>query len=223
MSTFQPVENPSLVERVVQELRAAIVEGRLQPGERLSDVQLGSALGVSRAPVREAIRKLAATGLIREEARRGAFVADLDPDTVHHVYDGRRAVEGFAADALARSPQHADAGARLVELADGMAGASTRGKAAALTADLEFHAQLVRLVGNPWLDRLHAVLADQMQLIMAVDSAAWPLADRDDMSRRHRPIGEAVAAADPAAAVTAVRRHLDDAEREFARHAFPPA
>jgi DNA-binding GntR family transcriptional regulator len=224
MSAFEPVESPSLVERVARELRAAIVEGRLQPGERLSDVHLGEALGVSRGPVREAIRKLAATGLIREEARRGAYVADVDRATVHHVYDGRRALEGFAAATLARSAQHEAAGERLVAAAEGMRAASLAGKPAILAADLEFHGLLLRLVGNPWLDRLHGVLADQMQLMMAVDGAAWSRADPQEMTRRHRPIGDAIVAGDPDGAVAAVLRHLDDAEREFAgRHVQRPA
>ena len=71
-------DHSSLHDRVVTELRQAILSGRLKPGERLVEGRLADELGVSRNPVREAIRALASEGLIEVTARRGAAVARMD-------------------------------------------------------------------------------------------------------------------------------------------------
>lgn len=78
------------------QIRAWILNGRLKPGERLHQDQLAVALGVSRMPVREAIRQLAAEGLVQMFPHRGAFVSSLDPDEIRELYEVRAALEGLA-------------------------------------------------------------------------------------------------------------------------------
>jgi DNA-binding GntR family transcriptional regulator len=78
------------------QIRAWILNGRLKPGERLHQDQLAIALGVSRMPVREAIRQLAAEGLVQLFPHRGAFVSSMDPDEIRELYEVRAALEGLA-------------------------------------------------------------------------------------------------------------------------------
>ncbi|AOY75184.1 GntR family transcriptional regulator [Clostridium formicaceticum] len=86
-----------LRELVFQHLREAILEGKLEPGRRLMEMQLAEELGVSRTPVREAIRKLELEGLVMMVPRKGAYVADVSVRDVMEVLEIRGALEGLAA------------------------------------------------------------------------------------------------------------------------------
>src|SRR5258705_3795641 len=84
----------SLHDQVVAELRQAILSGRLKPGERLIEGRIADELGVSRNPVREAIRALASEGLIEVTARRGAAVATMTEQEARETIEVRALLEG---------------------------------------------------------------------------------------------------------------------------------
>jgi len=92
----------SLHDQVVTELRQAILSGRLKPGERLVEGRLADELGVSRNPVREAIRVLASEGLIEVTARRGAAVATMTEQEARETIELRALLEGQNARLAAR-------------------------------------------------------------------------------------------------------------------------
>ena len=81
---------------VFNTLRQAILRGELQPGERLMEIQLAQRLGVSRTPVREAIRKLELEGLVLMIPRRGAEVAEITRQDLEDVLEVRAALEELA-------------------------------------------------------------------------------------------------------------------------------
>ena len=87
---------------VFENLREAILEGRLRPGQRLMEVQLAEQLGVSRTPVREAIRKLELEGLVIMLPRKGAYVANMSLKDVIDVLEIRASLEGLAASLAAQ-------------------------------------------------------------------------------------------------------------------------
>jgi DNA-binding GntR family transcriptional regulator len=90
--------DPGLIrDRVVDALRDAIIAGRLKPGERIRERELVSLLGVSRSPLREAIRILETEGLITSLAYRGARVSELSATDLHDMLDVRIMLESFAA------------------------------------------------------------------------------------------------------------------------------
>jgi DNA-binding GntR family transcriptional regulator len=95
-------EHSPLHDRVVRELRQAILSGRLKPGERLIEGHLAEELGVSRNPVREAIRALASEGLIEVTARRGAAVATMTEQEARETIEVRALLEGQNARLAAR-------------------------------------------------------------------------------------------------------------------------
>ncbi|EOD01690.1 GntR family transcriptional regulator [Caldisalinibacter kiritimatiensis] len=82
---------------VFETLKSAIIEGQLKPGERLMEVQLADKLGVSRTPVREAIRKLELEGLVIMMPRKGAYVADVSLKDIMNILEIRASLEGLAA------------------------------------------------------------------------------------------------------------------------------
>src|SRR5436190_13925962 len=91
-----PVENLTLWQRVYDHLRAEILSGRLEPGAELAEVALSEQLGVSRGPLREAIGRLAAEGLVTVRPRRGAVVRSLSKEEFLELYQVREALETMA-------------------------------------------------------------------------------------------------------------------------------
>src|SRR5690242_1140119 len=91
-----PVENLTLWERVYDYLRGEILDGRLEPGTELAEVPLSEQLGVSRGPLREAIGRLAAEGLVTVRPRRGAIGRSLSEEEFLELYQVREALEGMA-------------------------------------------------------------------------------------------------------------------------------
>src|SRR5881628_3303257 len=124
-------DHPSLQEKVYDHLKQAILAGEIQPGERLLETRLAESLGVSRIPVREAIRKLERDGLIVVYPRRGVYASPLGPRDVDEVYAIRAVLEGLAARLAAehRTEQHL---ARLDEIVADMAEQADRGESVGL-------------------------------------------------------------------------------------------
>src|SRR5579864_4335379 len=91
-----PLENRTLWERVHEFLRDEIMADRLPPGTELQEVALAEALGVSRGPVREALGRLSAEGLVSIRPRNGAVVRSLSKDEFIEAYQVREALETFA-------------------------------------------------------------------------------------------------------------------------------
>ena len=92
-STAKTSPAPDLTLRATDELRELIAFGRLSPGEQVRQEDLATRLGVSRSPLREALRTLEQEGLLQHEPRRGYFVARLDPDELSQVYRMRELLE----------------------------------------------------------------------------------------------------------------------------------
>ena len=148
--------DPGLIrERVVDALREAIVAGRLKPGERIRERELVSLLGVSRSPLREAIRILETEGLITSLAHRGARVSELSATDLHDMLQVRIMLESFAARLfIERLDEQA-----LQKMEQQVARARAAGYQVDLQANfdlgLEFHDLLVAASGNRKVVQLH--------------------------------------------------------------------
>ena len=81
-----PISRPTLHEQVAQQLREMLVEGRIAPGAKLNERELSEVLKVSRTPLREAIKMLAAEGLVELLPNRGAISVELSESDVHHTF-----------------------------------------------------------------------------------------------------------------------------------------
>ena len=157
------LENRTLWQRVHEHLRDEILSNRLQAGSELQETALAEALGVSRGPIREALGRLAAEGLVTVRPRRGAEVRALSKEEVLEAYQGREALEALAVRlAVPRLTQ--DDLARLQRLTDEMAACAQRGAVDAFfEANLDFHEAIVEASSNRTLRELYRHLVRQMR------------------------------------------------------------
>jgi DNA-binding GntR family transcriptional regulator len=200
------VEQRSTTEQVLQELRAAIIDGRIGPRAPLREVALAEVFGTGRSAIREALRALHQEGLVVSERNRGTWVRELSPADVIDVYRAREAIETAAvAAALERGDvdlvplRRAFDELRMVSDRDGFESPSQ----ALIAADIDFHRTLVALARSPRLSRAHEPLAAESQMLLN-----WhPVYSGSDYVDDHLGLLDAFAGPGDAA-VAAVRHHL---------------
>lgn len=156
------VENLTLWQRVYEHLREQILAAELLPGTELQEVALAEQLGVSRGPIREAIGRLAAEGLVTVRPRRGAVVRSLSKDEFLELYQVREALEMMAVRLAVPRLGQAEI-ARLEELIAAMDDHAAQGRVAEFfEANVAFHATLFEASGNGRLQELYGQLLGQM-------------------------------------------------------------
>jgi DNA-binding GntR family transcriptional regulator len=188
-------------EAVRDQIEALVLAGELRPGDRLVERRLAERLGVSRVPVREALRQLLHEGLAEERATRGMVVRTLDPDDVEALFEVRSALEEVA---LARVVEHAgdadlDRLAEVVAEADAAIGRGDPGSARA--ANARFHAVLLDLAGPVLTAVMEPVAGRMLRLLSQHDD---PAAMNDD----HRALLAALRDRDAEGARRHGREHL---------------
>ena len=147
---------------VFNTLRKAILRGELKPGERLMEIQLANKLGVSRTPVREAIRKLELEGLVLMIPRKGAEVADISEKSLKDVLEVREALEELAA-RLACDKITKEGINRLKEAAQDFCSALKSNDITQMAeADVRFHDVICNATENQKLGQLLNNLREQM-------------------------------------------------------------
>ncbi len=200
-----------LREVVASQIRLMILDGELSPGQRLVEGHLAERLGVSRNPVREAMRSLEATGLIEVVPRRGAHVCAIDRLEVHHIQQIRILVEGYAVEQAAVL-QDPDAIEKIRQCMDEGRSATERGDA--VTAALchrEFHIAVEKAAGIPFLQQVLDPLRQQTELVFSVVTDS-----RGDITwEEHEAIYDAIAAGDAPRAREMSRRHIVNALESF--------
>ncbi|WP_329084618.1 GntR family transcriptional regulator [Streptosporangium sp. NBC_01469] len=202
------LKHPSLVELSMRRLRHEILSGALAPGERLIEEQLTQRFGISRAPLREALRSLGQQGLVEHLPRRGARVTELTRDDVDELFGLRDVLERYAVEtALPLSGAH-DMTA-LGEALEGMASAVRLDNPLGENeAHRRFHVALVALAGHRQLLMAYEPVILKLQLYMAANlrREAEQRAPSEGVER-HRRLFEAIASGDPATVLDALSRH----------------
>jgi DNA-binding GntR family transcriptional regulator len=163
------VGRASMTERVLRELRDAIVDGRIAQGEPLREVSLAQTLGTGRSSVREAVRQLVQEGLVEYEAHRGAFVRVLSLADRLDVYVAREAIETGAARQILESEVRVDFSRLRAALEDLQKAARDQDRVtdAVIAADICFHEELVRLAASPRLSRAHDTLVAETRMLLS--------------------------------------------------------
>ena len=193
---------------IVERLREDILAGRLAPGARLIECDLTARFGVSRGPVREALRRLAAEGLIEHWPNRGALVRRLSVRAIRELFQIRIEMEALAA-RLAASREDDEARVRFTDAIRPILSDAPRRAPRYLAENAAFHDALMTLSGNLHLRELATRL--HLPLIMAqVGDILTPEMLRESV-REHRAIAKAVLARDPEAAAAHMRAHLERA------------
>lgn len=204
-----PVVQETTPALIARQLRRAIGEGELVPGQQLNEAELSRRLGVSRGPLREAMQRLAQEGLLVSIRNRGVFVIEVTDDDVRDMYLARTAVERAAA---ARAIQvHAEhACDQLLEVVGTMADAVEADDADGLTeADVTFHALLVALAGSPRLSRMHTTL--MVETRMCITALETRYASQSIRLEEHRRIAEAIGRSDVERVEKLLLDHMEDA------------
>ena len=210
---MEPVPAPGTLqgettyERLCEEIRS----GKLPPGSRLRETEIAERLAVSRTPVREAIRRLEADGLVDHLPRSGAVVRKLEYPELMELYEMRTVLEGTAARLAARAASPVEL-EELVAINDEMRAAAGRPEVV-IGLNRQFHKLLLDAARNRFLLRAMATVENTL-LILGSSSMAKPDRAREAVDE-HREVLDALPARDGAAAEAAMRRHMERAQ--FAR------
>ena len=210
MNEFLPLRDV-----VFNTLRRAILTGELKPGERLMEIHLANRLGVSRTPIREAIRKLELEGLVTMIPRRGAEVAQISEKSLQDVLEVRRALDALCT-ALACERITAEGKNALKKACDNFEEATkTRDAVTIAEADVAFHDIIVQATGNQRLIQMINNLSEQMyryRFEYIKDSS-----QHERLVEEHRVIYRSIVQKDKETASQAAKTHIDNQEKSIIR------
>lgn len=200
---------------VFNTLRKAILTGELKPGERLLEIHLANQLGVSRTPIREAIRKLELEGLVIMMPRRGAEVAQITEKGLRDVLEVRRALDALCAE-LACDRITEEEKQKLKDACDRFEKATVTGDATVIaTADVALHDIIVEATRNQRLIQLINNLSEQMyryRFEYIKDEN-----QHNHLVEEHRMIYESIVHCDKEGAAKAAKLHIDNQEKSIIR------
>lgn len=204
-----PAPNSStLSASIVATLKDRIIAWRYPPEHRLTEYGLCKEFGVSRSPVREALRVLATNGFVRRMDNRGYAVRQVKVKELEELYDVRLALELYAVETLAASGTPAEALAALAEVWDGVRKRPKRKVADLAELDARFHEQLATLVGNATLLEQLKSINERLLVFRMID---FETADRvKSTCDQHLAILDRVKAGDAEGARQAMRKNIGD-------------
>jgi len=197
-------DHPSLSQRVADELRRSILTNRRRPGERLVEDRLSEELGVSRVPIREALRTLAGEGLVDMQPRRGASVAEVSLEVARDLVEVRATLEGLNARLAARHHDGAIVASLQRVLEAGNRAAKSKNVDDLVRLNGEFHDGLAEAGRNTILWDIMRVLRERTSLVFAANTARRARQDWDE----HSKILEAVIDGDEDLAAMLATRHV---------------
>ena len=200
---------------VFNTLRQAILTGELKPGERLMEIHLANRLGVSRTPIREAIRKLELEGLVTMIPRRGAEVAQITEKSLKDVLEVRRALDALSVELACDriTPEELNT---LSEACDAFeAAAETHDPKKIVQADVALHDIIVQATNNRRLIQLVNNLSEQMyryRFEYIKDTSR-----HETLVEEHRIIYQSIVKKDKKTASDAAKTHIDNQKRAIIR------
>ena len=212
---FREIESDDLVSKVSEQLTAAIVAGDLAPGQRLVEAEIARQMGISRAPIREAARRLEQRGLLVAHPRRGFFVRRLALDEIDDLYGLRICLESYAARLASQRAQPEDLVALRAQLEVLHNLADAGAVAAQVEEDLHFHRMICEISGNRRLLGLFNDLASEVRMAIAVIGRLYD--DPARIAETHLPLIEAIESGDTARIDAEVEYHIGVAWREVRR------
>lgn len=216
---LKPPKRQSTVEYVAEQLRAAIMAGRLEQGEQLGETELAERLDVSRGPLREAMQRLVAEGLLHAIRNRGVFVTELSTDDVADVYRTRSAIERGALE-LVMAERREDTARALEPSIAAMRAAARRGSASGVgDADHAFHEMLVTCSQSPRLIRAMRTLVVETRMCLGELETTYP--DLGTQVREHEELQEAIATGTLEQAKSLLVAHMDDAVQRLVTKRAP--
>ncbi len=201
-----PLQIHSVVDHVYAALRERILSGDLPRGTRLRQALLADELGVSRTPLREALRRLSTEGLVEFSPNRGATVSELDFGDMRHAWSARVALEPGAA----RLAAHLRDPAAIAGLREALAQQRRArvDKAQRYAANRDFHLALAAASGNPHLTRFAEMLWVPRIGMPIYEAQAADRGAEPNWADEHERIVDAIEAGDPGLAERLTREHI---------------
>ena len=200
------IDRHSLSDRVYYYIKDLILSGELRAGEKISEEKIASRFGISRTPIREALKRLEEYGLVRIKPRAYAEVASLRPEEAEDVSDVRAALEVLSVERLARrgTDEDFDAIAALAEQCE--AHLSKGDIAGTFERDSEFHLEISRRTMNPHLYEIFEKLDSKVQMLRLV--LHLPHDRLKAFVSQHHEIVDALRQRDVEKARLVMRRHI---------------
>jgi len=195
-----------LGEIVFDYLRESILKGEIKPGERLMEVAIAEKLGVSRTPVREAIRRLEKENFVRMIPRRGAFVADLTTKDIKDVLELRKELEGFASYLAAMRMDDSDKRYLKTIMEGFIESLEQKDRYGMLEKDNEFHELIFKASGNNKLIDIVLDLHDQFQRFRLIYFNEFD--NYLELMTSHKKIYDAIVAQDAVEARKYAEEHI---------------
>lgn len=205
--TDEPIRRRTLHGEVATRLRDMIIDGTLEAGTRINESDLGPRLGVSRTPLREALRTLAGEGLIELVPSKGAIVRRFGPEDVTQMLEALKALEGYAA-RLGVVRCSDEEIAAVLKLHAEMAKCFKAGERLAYyKLNQSIHTAIVALAHNQSIDELHNFIQSQLKRIRYIGNHApekWAAAMAE-----HERMADALERRDGEALAAALEEHMD--------------
>ena len=207
-SGFLKLQPRTLVHQVIDALVAGASEGLILPGDRIVETELAAQLGVSRVPVREALRVLESQGVVVNEPYKGIRLTPVTPQRIDQLIEVRVALETTAAaSAIRRGKNDAPRLAELAQIVDEMEAMAARNDVFGFaTADTSFHRAFCGFAGNSVLSDMWEMLARQMTIIFGLSALGKPMAD---IVQEHRVLIEVFRLGNMADMAGAISDHID--------------
>jgi DNA-binding GntR family transcriptional regulator len=198
------------VRELVDSIRNRIIDGELEPGQRLTEEWLAAEFGLSRIPVREAIRALASEGFVDSEHYGGTYVATLDAHAAHDLLDVRAVLEPLAAAqaAIRRAPEHLETLNRLLD--EGTRALRERRYGDTRTIKAQFYEQLAIASQNATLVALERIVRHKIEWATSIEvMRRVPNELQRERAKILRELVDAIADRDPARAATAAAANIE--------------
>ncbi|HDN78891.1 MAG TPA: GntR family transcriptional regulator [Chloroflexi bacterium] len=214
---FKELPHKSLSDAALSAIRKAILEGALKPGQRLVEAEIARQMGISRAPVREALRQLEKEGLISTEPHKGSYVIQLSADDLWEIYTLRAAIEGLGAELAALKATEEEI-KQLEELVEAMRQSAQEGDLSRLVEqDLAFHECLCKASRHKRLFDIWLSMNAQIKLFINItDQFHLPA---EDVVRRHEDVVKAIRERDGERAKRLISRDIIEVGREICAQA----
>ena len=203
------IKNMSIREQSLETLREAILTGELKPGQSLIEMDLSRQLGVSRAPIREALRILNSEGLVETIPYHGTTVARLTKRDIEEIYSMRSLLKSFAVEQVIRAGNKE----RLRLLNDKVEQMVAAGKSDDIytvnVLDRDFHDALIEMSGHSLLQSMWQTVTMKVRQVMALVNRRNT--DLTQIARNHGPLLEAMEQGDVPRAIELLQKHIASA------------
>lgn len=210
------VPNDSLVDQLTEMLRNEIILGKIGQGERITEARLAQRLGISRNPIREAVRRLEGAGLLVNHPRRGRFVREISREEADDIFYFRTSIERSGIMRLAETRTAKDVSA-LRQILDQMYETAGEGDTPlTFELDVRFHRTICELAGSRRALRAFDDIHAELRILLRMVGTTFMTLE--DAVSGHEPLITAIAAGDGKAADLAMVAHIEATHREVAKY-----